>query len=105
MPHIALVSTFDALALDEDMPPLVAALVREAFFDVVNRLVATQGGDPVAWRWGAVQRVWLGTPLGGRHGIALLTPRCRRAWTCAAASGPARRPTRGSGRRSSTGAS
>jgi O-ureido-D-serine cyclo-ligase len=28
MPHIALVSTFDALALDEDMPPLVAALVR-----------------------------------------------------------------------------
>ena len=29
MPHIALVSTFDALALDEDMPPLVAALVRE----------------------------------------------------------------------------
>ena len=28
MPHIALVSAFDALALDEDMPPLVAALVR-----------------------------------------------------------------------------
>jgi O-ureido-D-serine cyclo-ligase len=28
LPHIALVSTFDALALDEDMPPLVAALVR-----------------------------------------------------------------------------
>jgi hypothetical protein len=28
LPHIALVSTFDALALDEDLPPLVAALVR-----------------------------------------------------------------------------
>jgi O-ureido-D-serine cyclo-ligase len=28
LPHIALVSTFDALALDEDMPPLVEALVR-----------------------------------------------------------------------------
>ncbi|MBP6106144.1 MAG: hypothetical protein V9E93_12210 [Steroidobacteraceae bacterium] len=29
MPHIALVSALHALALDEDMPPLVAALVRE----------------------------------------------------------------------------
>jgi len=29
LPHIALVSTFDALALDEDLPPLVDALVRE----------------------------------------------------------------------------
>lgn len=28
LPHIALVSTFDALALDEDMPPLVDALER-----------------------------------------------------------------------------
>jgi O-ureido-D-serine cyclo-ligase len=28
MPHLALVSTFDALALDEDMAPLVDALVR-----------------------------------------------------------------------------
>ncbi len=28
MPHIALVSTFDALALDEDLPPLEAALAR-----------------------------------------------------------------------------
>ena len=30
MPHIALVSTFDALALDEDLPPLVEALARLA---------------------------------------------------------------------------
>jgi hypothetical protein len=29
LPHIALVSTFDALALDEDLPPLQEALVRE----------------------------------------------------------------------------
>jgi penicillin amidase len=54
----------------------IDALVRESFFAVVERLAAAQGRDPVAWRWGAVQRVWLGTALGllpviGRRFVAL----------------------------------
>lgn len=54
----------------------VETLIREAFFAVVARLATTQGADPVRWRWGAVQRVWLGTPLGllpivGRRFVAL----------------------------------
>ena len=51
-------------------------LLRESFFAVVERLATAQGRDPVGWRWGAVQRVWLGTPLGllpllGRRFVAL----------------------------------
>jgi penicillin amidase len=54
----------------------IETLVRESFFAVVERLAAAQGRDPVAWRWGAVQRVWLGTPFGllpliGRRFVAL----------------------------------
>lgn len=41
----------------------VADLVREAFFAAVRRLAAAQGADPSRWRWGAVQRVRLGTLL------------------------------------------
>ena len=51
-------------------------LVRAAFAAVVARLEAAQGSDPARWRWGAVHRVWLGTPLGlvpglGRPFVAL----------------------------------
>jgi acyl-homoserine lactone acylase PvdQ len=35
----------------------------------VTRLTATQGADPTRWRWGAVHRVWLGTPFGLVPGI------------------------------------
>ncbi len=54
----------------------IATVVREALFTVVARLSAAQGHEPTAWRWGAVQHVWLGTPLGllpllGRRFIAL----------------------------------
>jgi hypothetical protein len=45
LPHIALVSTFDALALDEDLPPLVAALER------VGATVATPCWDDAAVDW------------------------------------------------------
>ncbi|MEY2920586.1 MAG: hypothetical protein RL261_1891 [Pseudomonadota bacterium] len=45
MPHIALVSTFDALALDEDLPPLVDALVRQ------GAQVATPCWDDPAVAW------------------------------------------------------
>ena len=45
MPHIALVSALDALALDEDMPPLVAALVR------VGAQVSTPCWDDASVDW------------------------------------------------------
>jgi hypothetical protein len=45
LPHIALVSTFDALALDEDMPPLAAALVR------LGAQVSTPCWDDAAVDW------------------------------------------------------
>lgn len=45
MPHIALVSTFDALALDEDLPPLVAALGR------LGATVSTPCWDDAAVGW------------------------------------------------------
>jgi len=45
LPHIALVSTFDALALDEDMPPLVEALVRR------DATVSTPCWDDPAVDW------------------------------------------------------
>jgi penicillin amidase len=39
-------------------------------------LAEAQGADPARWRWGAVHRIWLGTPLGlvpglGRPFVAL----------------------------------
>ena len=76
--HRLLLDADDALRADIERAarrPL-ATLVREAFFAGVEQLAATQGNDPVAWRWGAVQRVWLGTPLGllplvGRRFVAL----------------------------------
>jgi penicillin amidase len=54
----------------------VADLVRAAFADVVRDLAEAQGADPARWRWGAVHRIWLGTPLGlvpglGRPFVAL----------------------------------
>ena len=76
--HALLLDPADPLRADLERAAgrSLAALVREAFFAVVNRLAATQGPDPVAWRWGDVQRVWLGTPLGllpgiGRRFVAL----------------------------------
>jgi acyl-homoserine lactone acylase PvdQ len=53
----------------------IDALARESFFHAVQR-AAAQGPDPSTWRWGAVQRVWLGTALGllpgiGRRFVAL----------------------------------
>jgi penicillin amidase len=47
----------------------VAQLVRDGFFAVVNRIAAAQGPDPARWRWGATQRIWLGTALGLLPGI------------------------------------
>lgn len=47
----------------------IDGLVRDAFFAVVVRCAAAQGADPVRWRWGAVQRVRLATPLGFLPGI------------------------------------
>jgi len=47
MPHIALVSTFDALALDEDLPPLVDALAR------LGARVSTPCWDDPAVIWSA----------------------------------------------------
>jgi penicillin G amidase len=41
----------------------VADLVRDAFFAAVNRIAAAQGFEPERWRWGAVQRIRLGTVL------------------------------------------
>lgn len=54
----------------------LANLVRESFFAVVNQVVAAQGPDPSRWRWGAVQRIRLGTglsllPVVGRRFVAL----------------------------------
>ena len=45
MPHIALVSTFDALALDEDLPPLVDALVHR------GAMVSTPCWDDATVDW------------------------------------------------------
>jgi hypothetical protein len=47
LPHIALVSTFDALALDEDLPPLVAALKH------LGARVSTPCWDDAAVDWSA----------------------------------------------------
>jgi penicillin amidase len=76
--HQLLLDPADALRTDVERASgrSVATLVREAFFAVVERLSASQGTEPTAWRWGAVQRVWLGTPLGllpllGRRFVAL----------------------------------
>jgi penicillin amidase len=76
--HQLLLDPADALHTDVERASgrSVATLVREAFFAVVERLSASQGTEPTAWRWGAVQRVWLGTPLGllpliGRRFVAL----------------------------------
>jgi penicillin amidase len=41
----------------------VAELVRESLFATVNQVAAAQGPDPSRWRWGALQRIRLGTPL------------------------------------------
>jgi penicillin amidase len=54
----------------------VAALVRESFFAVVQQAAAQHGPDPAGWRWGAVQRIRLGTllsliPVLGRRFVAL----------------------------------
>lgn len=76
--HRLLLDPADALRADLERAAgrSIATLVRESFLHVVERLAASQGPDPVAWRWGAVQRVWLGTPLGllpvvGRRFVAL----------------------------------
>jgi hypothetical protein len=45
LPHIALVTTFEALALDEDMPPLVAAL------EHAGAIVSTPCWDDAAVDW------------------------------------------------------
>lgn len=52
-----------------------AELVRESFFAAVQRSAAL-GADPKRWRWGDMQRVWLGTVVGllpgiGRRFVAL----------------------------------
>jgi len=47
LPHIALVSTFDALALDEDLPPLAEALVR------LDATVSMPCWDDAAVDWSA----------------------------------------------------
>jgi penicillin amidase len=47
----------------------IDAVVRSVFAAVVARLAATQGPSPARWRWGAVHRLWLGTPLGLVPGI------------------------------------
>ena len=76
--HQLLLDPADALRTDVERASgrSVATLVRESFFAVVERLSASQGTEPTAWRWGAVQRIWLGTPLGllpllGRRCVAL----------------------------------
>src|SRR5690606_5558919 len=51
------------------------ALVRASFHAVVQALAA-QDPDPARWRWGAVHRIWLGSPFGvlpvvGRRFVAL----------------------------------
>ena len=76
--HQLLLDPADALRADVERASRrsVATLVREAFFAVVERLSASQGTEPTAWRWGGEQRVWLGTPLGllpllGRRFVAL----------------------------------
>lgn len=76
--HRLLLDAGDALRADIERAATrsLEALVRESFFAVVTRLAAAQGRDPVGWRWGDVQRVWLGTPLGllpllGRRFVAL----------------------------------
>jgi penicillin amidase len=54
----------------------IGELVREAFFAAVQRVAAAQGPDPSRWRWGALQRVRLGTalsilPVVGKRFVAL----------------------------------
>ena len=41
----------------------VDELVRESFFAAVERIAVAQGFDPSRWRWGALQRIRLGTAL------------------------------------------
>jgi penicillin amidase len=58
---------------------LLADLVRESFFAVVNRVATAQGSDPSRWQWGEMQRVRLGTALAllpaiGRRFVALDGP-------------------------------
>jgi penicillin G amidase len=63
--HRLLLDADDPLRADVERAtrqPL-AALVREAFFAAVQRLTAAQGPDPARWRWGALQRIRLGTTL------------------------------------------
>ncbi|MEO8602939.1 MAG: penicillin acylase family protein [bacterium] len=76
--HALLLDAADPLRADLERAAgtSIDALVRQSFFAVVQRLAARQGPDPAGWRWGAVQRVRLGTPLSllpgiGRHFVAL----------------------------------
>ena len=76
--HALLLDPADPLRADLERAAgtSIDALVRQSFFTVVQRLAARQGPDPARWRWGAVQRVRLGTPLSllpglGRRFVAL----------------------------------
>jgi penicillin amidase len=76
--HALLLDPTDPLRADLETAARegVDDLVRAAFAAVVGQLEAAQGPDPARWRWGAVHRVWLGTPLGlvpglGRPFVAL----------------------------------
>ncbi|HYD48991.1 MAG TPA: penicillin acylase family protein [Terriglobales bacterium] len=57
----------------------LSALAQEAVAAALDRLQHACGSQPAEWQWGAIQRVWLGTPLGllpgiGRYFIALDEP-------------------------------
>jgi penicillin amidase len=69
--HALLLDSADPLRADLERAARqrVDDVVRAAFAAVVVRLAAAQGPDPGRWRWGAVHRVWLGTPLGLVPGI------------------------------------
>ena len=76
--HALLLDAADPLRADLERAARssIDDLVRAAFAAVVAQLAAAQGPDPERWRWGAVHRIWLGTPLGlvpwiGRPFVAL----------------------------------
>jgi len=76
--HALLLDAADPLRADIERAAChsIAAIVRHSFFAVVQELATRQGPDPSRWRWGAVQRVRLGTVLSllpgiGRRYVAL----------------------------------
>ena len=76
--HALLVDAADPLRADLERASgrVVAEMIGESFFAVVQRIAAVQGPNPARWRWGTVQRVRLGTALSlipwlGRRFVAL----------------------------------